>query len=396
MKKVIILIICVGITVCVHASLKSEPPSSHFYIIVGGFASQQNAQSFTNYIQHLNYPARYAYNAERNLYYVYVLNTDDKQYARNLLYKVREKKQLKTAWIYNGILGTFSSQLTAETKNDKADVTPVNQDFSSGQAKGSMISSTAFTASQPQSPEIKETNGNLKLKGKPFVFKLVNASTNQPIKGNIWIMESEKDRERLHYSANQTVYIPNPKSKQGHIVIECDLIGYHLFKKKINYISPSKSVQDATIGADNEIVIPIKLKKIERGNYVELEGIKFHEHSAILTQESESKLLELVNLLSDNPSYKMTLHGHVGTDESREITTIGNSNNFFTLDSANHHRHHASAKALSKHRAEIVKAYLVSKGIKANRIGVKGYGAMVSIYEHSTSNDRIEMEIRKN
>jgi outer membrane protein OmpA-like peptidoglycan-associated protein len=50
---------------------------------------------------------------------------------------------------------------------------------------------------------------------------------------------------------------------------------------------------------------------------------------------------------------------------------------------------------LSQQRAEVIKAFLVNKGIRANRIGTHGYGAALAIFEQARANERIEMEIKK-
>jgi outer membrane protein OmpA-like peptidoglycan-associated protein len=56
-----------------------------------------------------------------------------------------------------------------------------------------------------------------------------------------------------------------------------------------------------------------------------------------------------------------------------------------------------SAKELAKSRAEVIKEYLVSKGIDATRIEIKSWGGKRPIYDrHSVNakrNVRVEVEI---
>ncbi len=142
-------------------------------------------------------------------------------------------------------------------------------------------------------------------------------------------------------------------------------------------------------------VISIKLVPVTQGNYIELEHVKFFDHTAIFTPASESELLQLVNLMS-NPRCRVRLHGHTHSDESGDITTLGTATNFFAPDPAANATSHVSGKELSRLRAEAVKAYLVSKGVDAARIKTNGYGAQLAVYEQAAANDRIQVEILKN
>jgi outer membrane protein OmpA-like peptidoglycan-associated protein len=378
MKKANLIIICFLITINIYASHIYGNPTLHYYVILGGFEMQKNAESFTAYLHKLSYPAEYAYNAERNLYYVFISNTDDKQSARDLLFKTRENNKFKDAWIYTGVLpGTEVQELAADQQRELHTTSPISPES----VHAEILTENTTLSTELHKPE-----------RKPFVFQLLNKSTNTPIAGNIKLMESEKDGHIDHYNANEISFIPAPKNKNGQLIIECDLIGYKHYKHKINYTNLIKDIKNENTD-HHEVIIPIKLELIKRGNYIELEGVKFHKNSSIMLPESEHKLLELYNLMNNNPGYKISLHGHVESEVSTDITTLGKSNNFFEYDSLNH-KSHESGKTLSKHRADAIKAYLVSKGIKANRIQTKGFGAMLAIYEQSIANERVEIEIR--
>jgi outer membrane protein OmpA-like peptidoglycan-associated protein len=381
------------LTTVALAGALAQNLSHPYYVVVGGFAHEKNAKRFTESLHQQNYPARYAFNEGRKLYYVYIRLTDDKQKARELAYRVRSEKQFSDAWIYQGTLAGNAAEESIAASAYEAE---------QAAESGEEISKEVWPVVAQPSPEetlpvekeavVTEAAPAVKPVGKDFVFQLTDGVSNEPVTGTVKLLDSETDDQYDRYAAQERVFVPAPAT--GRLILICNLIGYKLVKRAISYNDPVKSVKGASIGGAQEVIIPIKLVPVKRGDYIELEQVKFFEHSAIMTPASEAELIELANLLQ-NPKYKIRLHGHTHSDESREIVTMGKSDDFFALDPAND-RTHGSAKELSRHRADAVKAYLVSKGIDAGRISTKGYGAMLAVYEHATANERIEVEILKN
>ncbi|HEY9047221.1 MAG TPA: OmpA family protein [Ohtaekwangia sp.] len=375
----------------------------YYYVVVGGFAIQKNAERFTTYVHGLNYPARYAFNANRKLYYVYVRVTKDKQKARETTYKLRLETEFQKAWIYNGPLeGEKVAEATAEA--DEAENAELNKDAElvkdAEPGKDTKYISTTPVVEQPATDKPATAKDSaattpaqpVEPRKKSFVFQLTSSADNKPVKGRVYLLEKEPDDNAARYEANERVSVVAPGT--GKLIVVCNLVGYKLAKRAFNYEDPLKSIKGASIGAEQEVIIPIVLTPVGRGDYIELEHVKFFDKSAIMTPASEDELLGLVDLMS-NPHCKIRLYGHTSNDASGDIITKGSSENFFALDAANNSSH-GSAKELSRQRAEAVKAYLVSRGIAASRIATKGYGAMLAIYENATANDRIEIEIIRN
>jgi len=382
----IFLIVVIVVTVALNRSQAQGQSYPYYYVIVGGFASKTNAEHFTTYVHELNYPARYAFNANRKLYYVYVRVTKDKQQARETTYRLRLETEFKKAWIYNGPLEGYGvEESTAEAERQEAYETGNVPIAEQPVADSSAITNTSTTdtlaAAMPSAPV------------KTFVFQLTSGAANTPVSGPVHLLDKEPDDLVERYPANERVSVTAPTT--GKLIVVCNLIGYKLAKRTINFADPLKSIKGASVGEGQEVIVPIKLVPVNRGDYIELEHIKFFEHSAILTPASEAELLELVNFMA-NPRCKIRLFGHTQSDASGEIITKGNSTDFFALDPANNHSTHGSATERSRQQAEIVKAYLVSKGIAPGRIATKGYGAMLAIYENANANDRIEVEIIRN
>lgn len=383
----------------VPAQILSEEP---YYVIVGGFASRDNAERFTTRLLGKNYPARYALNTSRKLYYVYVRLTADKQYAKQLAYRLRLETEFKDAWIYTGALdgNTLLENTVIARAHQAAEPvnlverpvvteTPAPVVTSTVAIEPPTVATTITTSAEPVAPPAAPAAPA----GKRFVFQVTSATDNQPISGTIHLLESEPDESIDTYNANEQVSVPPPAG--GKLIVVCNLLGYKLAKRAFSYADPVKSIKGASVGTAQEVIIPIKLVPIEKGDYIELEHVKFLDNAAILTANSEPQLIELTNLMS-NPRCKIKLFGHTHSRADCDIIFLGNSTQFFAFDPANNHTRHGSAKELSYQRAETVKAYLVSKGVDPARISTKGYGATLAIYEHASANERIEVQVMRN
>lgn len=108
-------------------------------------------------------------------------------------------------------------------------------------------------------------------------------------------------------------------------------------------------------------------KDLEVGMTLALNNVVFRKGSAALLPESSKELEKVVNLMKLHPKLKIKVQGH--TD------SIGNKQQNIVL---------------SEKRAKVVREYIVSKGIKAERIQFKGYGGANPIASNSTESGRQE------
>ncbi len=90
-----------------------------------------------------------------------------------------------------------------------------------------------------------------------------------------------------------------------------------------------------------------------------VQAVQFETASANLKSESFDILNQIADIMKRNPAHKLTISGH--TD------SVGGSNDNLIL---------------SEKRAKACYDYLVSKGIKANRITYKGYGEKVPVADN--------------
>ncbi|HET9486976.1 MAG TPA: OmpA family protein [Chryseosolibacter sp.] len=367
---------------------------SPFYVVIGGFKQEENAQRYCVYADEQNLPAVYAYNKERQIYYVYVRATQNKEVAYDILKKLKQSSVFKDSWVFNGSLSgdngiiARNSPPKAEPKADPQPEVVIAEPVVEKPDETSSVSTPVEETPPSEMP---------KPVGKPFYFKLVNGQTGDEVKGIIRLQENERATHFRGFKGNERVYVPAPVNRSGKWIVVGQALGFRLSKKSLVY-AKADQLAGASVGDDQEVIIPLELDPVRKGDYIEMEGVKFFHNAALLTPGSEMELDQLVALMNDNPGYQVRLHGHTNGAEDRDAVTIGTSTDFFNPNVSNQ-KVHVSAKDLSLMRAELVKAYLVSKGIEGSRITTKGEGGKQMIFDPRGTlaglNDRVEVEIRK-
>jgi len=393
----------IAVAVCMFASSSKVIAQDQYpyYVVVGGFVKLDNAIRFTTFLNKSNYQAEYALNPERQRYYVYVLRTADKKEAFALERKIKSETSMKDTWVYRGKLGQepLPPITPGEAEEKPTETIVVNQEPPVIESSEVAVDSSAQDSVQTlivETPPVEEAP-KPKPAGKPFLFKLVSAVTESPVTGNVKLQESDKATQYRGYKGNEIVYLVPPNNRTGRWTTVVHVIGYREFKMIIDYANPLNG-PGVTTGSEQETIVPIRLERVKKGDFIEMDSVGFFNNSAILSPTSIHELDQIVELMNENQNYKIDIHGHVNGKESREIITRGESSELFALNTANK-RYKASSKELSKERALIVKEYLVSKGIDESRMAVTGDGYFGMIYPPKSTlahlNDRVEIEITK-
>jgi outer membrane protein OmpA-like peptidoglycan-associated protein len=363
------------------------------YVVIGAFAVHNNAIKFTNRAQkedHLT--AKYDINKGKNLYYVYVMTTDDHTAALAEAKRLRTNPRYSGAWVYQGPLGENSSDATAGrdvnpvTKNEMADVS--NQDVSSP------------TDTQEQSVEVKEEPVVKKeepeeddgIIGKKFVFKIFRSTDEREIQGEVDVLDIEKGRKLATYKGNEEVKVKTP-GKNANINLLCNVFGYRKLQRTIDYANPV--TEDITTDEDGNIVVPFELVRLQKGDISVMYNVFFYNDAAIMRPESRYEVNSLLEMMNENPGYRIRLHGHTNGGGQGKIITMGDTDNFFSLTGSVNG--FGSSKALSEERARSISEYLVSNGIDGKRIEIKAWGGKRPIYDkthaRAAENVRVEVEI---
>ncbi|HEY0654213.1 MAG TPA: SPOR domain-containing protein, partial [Chryseosolibacter sp.] len=262
---------------CLLVALKLDGQQLPFYVVIGAYAVESNAQRATLRAHELNYPAIYGYNAEKKFYYVYVRVSADKTKAATTLNDIR-REGFRDAWIFQGSLGGYTAP-NPVASTPATDVKPVRVEPPStttiSQSNGAVDVSPSDVASinndiiKSDSLPLEPTEAiekPAKPAGKPFVFKLLNESTGNPVTGMIRLQESDRANQFRPYVGNDLVYVTPPVNRAGRWFIVCHVIGYKPLRTYFSYKDAEK-IQGVTIGSEQEVILPVPLERVKRGDY---------------------------------------------------------------------------------------------------------------------------------
>jgi OmpA-OmpF porin, OOP family len=198
--------------------------------------------------------------------------------------------------------------------------------------------------------------------------KILDAVTRKPLAARLVmeVLPSQRTVGNLTVDAggNYKLTVP-PRSVY---TASASAKGYFVYEENINLLKVTTS---------QTLTKNFYLKPVEVGETVALNNIFFPQAEATLLAASYGELDKLVKLMKGNPNMEILLEGH--TD------IIGNA---------------ADNVKLSQDRVNVVKAYLVQKGIVGTRIQTKAWGGEKPIKTEGSDderslNRRVEFKILK-
>lgn len=210
-----------------------------------------------------------------------------------------------------------------------------------------------------------------KIKPKPVLLvegKLINGKTKQPMAGTV-IYEFLTDGKE---AGKATAYT------DGKYKISLPAgFDYSILADSKGFYAVSATLEISKDTVSKTVTKDIILFPIETGETIRLNNLFFERSKYVIRPESYSELNRLVKLMQDNPNMIIELSGHtdnVGPEEPNQ--------------------------KLSQNRANEVKSYMISRGIKENRIKAVGYGEIRPVGDNNTEegrqkNRRVEFTILK-
>jgi OmpA-OmpF porin, OOP family len=205
-------------------------------------------------------------------------------------------------------------------------------------------------------------------RGNVTAGRITDAFTQKPVKASI---------ELKDLSTNQVVTTVTSDSTTGrYLVVVPGKSEYALFVNAPNYLFASRHFDLRQIDqAQKPLELDFSLQPIVKNAAMVLNNIFFEIDKYDLEQKSKTELIEVVQLLRNNPSLRVEIGGH--TDDTG-------------IDSYN--------QQLSLNRAGAVLSFLQSQGISAERVTKKGYGSQKPLKpndseENRLFNRRIELKI---
>lgn len=372
------------------------------YVVIGAFAVHDNAIKFTSHAMAMKYDARYEFNPNRNLYYVYVLDTKNREVALSEARRLRIESEFNDAWVYGSALGeegpgidinpVTEMQLGAVQRDNTS--SPVSSRATASLSSATPLDSEATIAAAARRPagEASREVEDAAL-GTRFLFNVFRASDRESVDGDVDVIDTDRSRKVATYKANESVRVASPANRTGGISLMCEVFGYRKVQHDLNYNDPAGT--GIREDAEGNVVVPFELVRLQRGDIAVMYNVYFFKDAGVMRPESRYEVTSLLEMLHENPNYKIKIHGHTNGGAAGKIISMGKEKNFFSLTGTKEGV--GSAKKLSLERAEVIREYLLNEGIDAARMEVKAWGGKRPVHEkngpRAEENVRVEVEI---
>jgi outer membrane protein OmpA-like peptidoglycan-associated protein len=374
------------------------------YVVIGAFGVPRNAIEFTENAKKQGYPAQFELNPKRKLFYVYVLHTEDRKAAVTETIKLQKQSPFHDTWMYQGLLGD-NPQVVKITETERKEVIQTlveEKKISPDTAKQVSTTSVTDIKAEEKSELNPEEKGEAKTATpltpadtRTFLFRITALADKDTLGGDVDVFDpdSKNKRKMATYRGNDAVTVKSI-NKSGNMWLQCEVFGYRKLELPLNFNNP-----DSTEGVrieNNVIHVPFELARLQKGDKAIMFNVYFYKDAAVMRPESRYEVGSLLEMMNENPDYKITIHGHTNGNSSGKIISMGGSKNFFQLNTDNKEGR-GSAKKLSEERAMLLKQFLIENKVNADRIQVKAWGGNQPIYDvdHASAhaNVRVEIEI---
>ncbi|MFZ6000833.1 MAG: OmpA family protein [Bacteroidota bacterium] len=392
--------------------------SDGYYLVVSAYrpAQASMAKKFADKLSASGVSASYGLDSKRNYCYVYLNRFSDFQESLRELEKVRSTNYTD-AWVRvlsgGGPVVSEAAPVaaapvakTAEPAKPDATIYVAIPKPGTEEAKTESTPAPVLVASNEITPVPTEVIENPKadpvylpqtLSNTPAFLSLFNARNHRVVDGEIEVIDTERARTITKVKGNSYLTLPDPKSNSGELTLICNAFGYRKVQHQIHFKgTEADTLKDHVDLVGNFYLVKFDLVRLHKGDISVLYNVYFYNDAAVMMPQSKPELSSLLEMMQDNPGYKIRLHGHTNGNASGPIITMGPSKDFFTL-TADVKKGYGSAKELSGARAETIREWLIANGVTEDRIDVKAWGGGRMLHDkHSANarkNVRVEVEV---
>jgi len=388
--------------VCSHISVFSQDSKElapGYYVVIGAYAKTREnvAQNYIETLRLKGIKAEYGFNTSRNLYFVYLKYFDNLKESLRDMVQTRKNQEFKEAWVrvVPGVITPEATTTPVVTNEKPTEKQPVKTETPVAEVVTPPTETPTDTTGITDNPPIVQYD-TMTLGNTEVFLSLYNARNTRIVDGEVDVIDTDRARQMTKVKGNEYLILPDPKSKSGQLTLICEVFGYRKIQHEINYPLPlADTVKPHIDLMGTTIVINFDLTRYHAGDIATLFHVYFYNDAAVMLPESKYELNNLLQLMQEDPNYRIRLHGHTNGNYNGKIISMGPEKNFFSLTGSKQGM--GSAKDLSQARAEVIKEYLVANGIAANRMEVKAWGGKRPIYDRNSANAkknvRVEVEI---
>jgi outer membrane protein OmpA-like peptidoglycan-associated protein len=404
------------------------------YLVIGSFHIKSNAIGFADYVRKMGkYEVKVAYHPVKKFYHVYIKGYGPNEKGLADVDRMRKETEFIDTWFMvvepydipqdnkpdlaqapkppDPNLQEPAEEPTVADKKVEDDpwIRTVGNDTESTPpekttrkapetkwVKATTSTSDDLTDITKIIPETYAEKGVYKLYFNTFYTK-----NFKEIKGPVEIINPKTLRLLRVVQSLELVKIPDPNNGEHSVQLIANIFGYKKVQHDIILDEPFDEVNEEFFHFKGDtLVADFPLRRYDMGDIATMYNVFFFKDAAIMKPISKFELNSLLDMLKENDNLKVKIHGHTnGNERGKIITMAEGSENFFTLNQELV-EDYGTAKALSLARAEVIKRYLISYGINADRMEVIGWGGKKPIYDKmdklAIKNVRVEIEILEN
>jgi outer membrane protein OmpA-like peptidoglycan-associated protein len=386
-----------------------------YYIVVAAFLSGQEnfAQRYSAKLNNEGKHSKYGFDAARGFYYVYLDYYTDFSESINQMLAVRKESGFGEAWVRIIKDGTEAQVdviakekpkqeekkvVKTEVKKEVEPVLATEEQKVEPVKIAPVVEPVTAPTEVVLNPKADPVYLPQTLKNTQAFFSLYNGTNGRVIDGEIEVIDAERSKLISKMKANTYLSLPDPKSKSGKLTLIGSAFGYRKVQHEMNYYNTeADTLQEDIALIGNYYMVKFDMSRMIKGDIATLYNIYFYNDAAVMIPESKYELNNLLQMLQDNPKYRIMLHGHTNGNGRGKIIYVGKEKDFFAITKDDVIKESGTAKELSGARAQVIKDWLVSQGIDVARIETKAWGGTRMLHDKDSQNARrnvrVEVEV---